>query len=377
MKKGRMTNLELLRMIAMMMVVTIHICNHGGLVDLAQKGTFSYYVVWTLFGLSFVAINVYILISGYFLVESSFSSWRLVKMEMQIWFYSMVILSLFWIFGDVEHDLKYLVYCLTPVVSDFYWFATMYVGMYLLSPILNAFVRSISKRQFQCVLLLLFVLLSAWTNIFYYTSGMNIVEGVSIAWFVAVYLFGAYIRMYYIPDGKAGKWFLIGGGLTVLIPVSRFIIDALLSTQWLGTRMLEDLLWGYSISYHYNSMFSILGAAGLFVAFLNLKLKDGFVSKFINLAASASFAVYLIHDHYYMRENMWDKINPWAWLDDWYLLPAIVVTVLGIYVVCMFIEWIRHFVFRPVEMWVKPYCDKFDAKLRDIWHGKKESDMIN
>ncbi len=377
MKKSRLANLELLRMIAMMMVVTIHISNHGGLVDLAQKGTFSYYVVWTLFGLSFVAINVYILISGYFLVESSFSSWRLIKMEMQIWFYSMVILSLFWIFGDVEHDLKYLVYCLTPVVSDFYWFATMYVGMYLLSPILNTFVRSISKRQFQCVLLLLFVLLSAWTNIFYYTSGMNIVEGVSIAWFVAVYLFGAYIRMYYIPDGKAGKWFLIGGGLTVLIPVSRFIIDALLSTQWLGTRMLEDLLWGYSISYHYNSMFSILGAAGLFVAFLNLKLKDGIVSKFINLAASASFAVYLIHDHYYMRENMWDKINPWAWLDDWYLLPAIIITVIGIYVVCMIIEWIRHFVFRPVEKWIKPYCDKFDAKLREIWHGKKESDMTN
>lgn len=34
MKKSRMANLELLRMIAMMMVVTIHICNHGGLVDL-------------------------------------------------------------------------------------------------------------------------------------------------------------------------------------------------------------------------------------------------------------------------------------------------------------------------------------------------------
>lgn len=253
-------------------------------------------MVWTLFGISFVAINIYILISGYFLAESSFSSWRLVKMEMQIWFYSMGILALFWIFGDVEHDVEYLVYCLTPVISDFYWFATMYVGMYLLSPILNTFVRSITKRQFQCILLLLFVLLSVWTNIFYYTSGMNIVEGVSIAWFVAVYLFGAYIRMYYVPDGRAGKWFMIGGGLTLLIPISRFVIDALLSTQWMGTRHLEDLL------------------------------------------------------------------------------PAIIATVLAIYAICMIIELIRHFLFKPVELWVKPYCDKFDAKLRELWHGNKESD---
>lgn len=377
MKKGRMANLELLRMIAMMMVVTIHVSNHGGLVDLAQKGTFPYYVVWTLFGLSFVAINVYILISGYFLVESSFSSWRLVKMEMQIWFYSMGILALFWIFGNVDKEMKYLVYCLTPVASDFYWFATMYVGMYLLSPILNTFVRSITKRQFQCVLLLLFVLLSAWTNIFYYTSGMNIAEGASIAWFAAIYLFGAYIRMYYVPDGKTGKWFLIGGGLMVLIPISRFIIDALVSTQWIGTGLLEDLLWGYSISYHYNSMLSVLGAVGLFVAFLNLQLKDGIGTRLINLAASTSFSVYLIHDHYYIRRTIWNKINPWAWLDDWYLLSAIIITVTGIYAVCMIIEWIRHFAFRPIEMWVKPYCDKFDAKLREIWHGKKEPNMAN
>lgn len=370
MQKGRMANLELLRMIAMMMVITIHICNHGGLVDIAQKGTFSYYVVWTLYGLSFVAINVYILISGYFLIESSFSSWRLIKMEMQIFFYSIGILALFWIFGNVDKDMKYLVYCLTPVISDFYWFATMYVGMYLLSPIINTFARAITKRQFQCTLLLLFVLLSAWTNIFYYTSGMNIVEGVSIAWFVAIYLVGAYIRMYYTPDGNFGKWFLYGGGLMVLIPISRFVIEFLLDTQWFGSRVLEDLLWGYSISYHYNSMFSILGALGLFLAFLNLRLKDGIGTKIINMMASTSFAVYLIHDHYYMRKSMWEKISPWAWLDDWYLLLAIIATVLAIYAVCMIIELIRRFAFKPVERWCKPFCDKFDSKLREMWSGE-------
>ena len=110
------------------------------------------------------------------------------------------------------------------------------------------------------------------------------------------------------------------------------------------------------------------------MAFLNLRIKDGIGARVINIAASTSFAVYLIHDHYYMRRTLWGWINPWAWLDDWYLLPAIIVTVLAIYAVCMIIELIRQFLFKPVELWVKPYCDKFDAKLRELWHGKKESD---
>jgi len=369
MKKARQGNLELLRLLSMLMVVTVHLCNHGGLVGNVQKGTAAYYIVWTLFGVSMVCINIYVLISGYFLSESSFASWRLVKMELQILFYSMGILALFWIFGSVEHDVKYLVYCATPIISDFYWFVTMYVGMYLLSPILNKFAKSITKRQFQCMLILLFCLLSVWTNVFYYTSGLNIAEGASIAWFVAIYLLGAYIRLHYVPDGKLSKWFLIGGGLVLMIPISRYIIEALVSIPWPGARLLEDLLWGYSISYHYNSMLATIGAAAVFVAFLNVKLRDGFGTGFINVAASVSFAVYLIHDHYYIRGTLWNFINPWEWLDDWYLLPGIILTVICIYGSCMVIELIRQWAFRPVEKWLKPFCEKFDSKLRKIWNG--------
>lgn len=372
MKKERQGNLELLRLIAMLMVVTMHVCSHGGMLDLAQKGTFAYYVVWILFGVSFVAINIYILISGYFICESRFSVWRLIKMEMQVLFYSLGILLLFWIFGNAEHDIKYLIYCITPIISDFYWFATMYVGMYLLSPLLNMFARSLTKRQFQCVLVLLFLQFSAWTNIFYYTSGMNIAEGVSIAWFLVIYLFGTYIRLHYVPNGKYGKWLLLGGGLTVLIPISRFVIEGVLGAFGGAAGFLEDLMWGYSVFYHYNSMLATAGAFILFIAFLNIKLKGGIGTKLIKLAASASFGVYLLHDHYYVREAIWKTINPWAWLDDWYMLPVMILTIILIYGICMVVELIRQWAFKPIEKKIKPVCDKLDAKLRKIWHGEEK-----
>ena len=312
------------------------------MIDLAQKGTVAYYAAWTLFGVSFVCINLYILISGYFLTESKFSTWRLAKIGMQVFFYAFGIMALFWLFGGVERDLKYFVYCMTPIISDFYWFATMYVGMYLLSPLLNRLAKGLTKRQFECVLVLLFFQFSVWTNIFYYTSGMNIAGGVSISWFLVMYLAGAYIRLHYVPDGKMGRWMAAGVGLALLIPVSRYVIEGLLATLLGSIAFLEDLMWGYSVFYQYNSILATLGAVCLFIAFLNVKIRDTRGAKFITLAASASFGVYLIHDHYYIRETLWKLINPWAWMDDWYLIPGIILTVIGIYGACMIIELLRQ-----------------------------------
>ena len=56
-------------------------------------GTASYYLVWTLFGVSFTCINLYLLISSYFLTESRFSLWKLVKMAVQVLFYALGIIG--------------------------------------------------------------------------------------------------------------------------------------------------------------------------------------------------------------------------------------------------------------------------------------------
>ena len=89
MKKTRQANLELLRLLAMVFVVTAHLMNHGNLIGAAKRGTASYYLVWTLFGVSFTCINLYLLISSYFLTESRFSLWKLVKLAVQVLFYAL------------------------------------------------------------------------------------------------------------------------------------------------------------------------------------------------------------------------------------------------------------------------------------------------
>ena len=67
-------------------------------------------------------------------------------------------------------------------------------------------------------------------HFYYFSSALNTAGGVSISWFLTIYLCGAYIRLYYQPDGKFLKWFLPAVGTSLLIPLSRFVIEALLSS---------------------------------------------------------------------------------------------------------------------------------------------------
>ena len=68
-RKTRMANLELLRCIAMMMVVVLHFLGKGNILgDLAAKDLGSVgLAAWLPESFCIVAVNVYMLISGYFL----------------------------------------------------------------------------------------------------------------------------------------------------------------------------------------------------------------------------------------------------------------------------------------------------------------------
>ena len=184
MKKQRQANLELLRIIAMVMVVTAHLVNHGNMITMAAPGSVPYYIVWTLFGVSFTCINIYLLISSYFLIDAKFSTFKIARMAGQVFFYAFGITLLFWLFSDVEKEFKYLVYSVLPILSDFYWFVSMYVGMYVLAPLMNRLIRALTRRQLQCAIALCFVLVSVWPNLIYFSSALNTAGGVSIAWFL-------------------------------------------------------------------------------------------------------------------------------------------------------------------------------------------------
>lgn len=369
MKTKRQSNLELLRLLAMVFIVTTHLINHGGLLwnPYLNKGEF--FVSWTLFGLAMISINVFILISGYFLCESKFSISRIIKLALQVVTYSLTITLIFWIFTDVEHDKKYLVYSIIPILSDFYWFISMYIGMYILSPIMNKLVHTLTKKQLQFTIGVALFLVSIWPNIIYFSSAMNTAGGVSISWFLTMYLVGAYIRMYYTPTQKCAKPLLLAFSVYMILPLSRVLFEFLLNSPLKNIPFLDDMLWGYSIFYNYSTIPVTIAAVLLFIGFLNFKIQNNILSSTINLLSSSAFGVYLLHDHYYIRESIWNIINPQSWIGHWYLFPLSILVVLGVYLVGTCIEQIRQLIFKPIlnSQKLHDWCQNIDKKLNSVW----------
>ena len=65
-QKHNLVGIELLRIIAMMMVVGLHYLNFGGI--LWSDAIVNRRIAWGVESFLFVAVNCYVLISGYFLV---------------------------------------------------------------------------------------------------------------------------------------------------------------------------------------------------------------------------------------------------------------------------------------------------------------------
>ena len=116
-----------------------------------------------------VAVNGYVLLSGYFLCEKSFSVRRLLRLIAEILFYTILIPVVLVVMGVIPSsealNLYHLWNCLFPVESGHYWFATSYVVMILFSPVLNAAVRTLTRKQLKATLFFLFLFLSAGKSV--------------------------------------------------------------------------------------------------------------------------------------------------------------------------------------------------------------------
>ena len=187
--KQRQSNIELLRILSMVMIVFLHIMNHGGLLDTVVYGTVNYYAFWMIEVLSYVSVNVYVLISGYFLITQKFSLKKLLTILIEVLFYSMLFFTIFVISGRVPFSLKGLALAIVPVKE--YWFTRIYIGLYILFPFLNMALLKLSKTVWRALLITLLLLFSLIIP-----STALSVSGNGIVWFVTLYVIAAYIRVF-------------------------------------------------------------------------------------------------------------------------------------------------------------------------------------
>ncbi len=227
----KMANFELLRMIAMFMIVLHHFSVHSDLVSASEFSANR--VILQLFALfGKVGINCFVLISAYFLSTSTFKKeavWRTL-------FYS-VILTFLCKYGlGVSVPTSSLIKSFFPFLSIAYCFVNAYLLMYLFAPFFNAAIKHLEKKKLKQYLLLFLVVFSIIQNITNYKSFTN-----DFIWFFFLYLIGTTLRIYYKDHHTSliyGSLFLIG---TMISMVGIIVCDRL-STRFSFFDNIDKLL---------------------------------------------------------------------------------------------------------------------------------------
>lgn len=188
-KAVRQSNFELLRIICMLLIIGHHLAVHGDYAAPQNIAANEYVVRYFTTG-GKLGVNIFVLISGYFMINSKFRIRKLIRMFAQILFYSLLIFTFLLALKKAEYTNWLLLSTLLPLSTSLWWFVTTYVIMYCLSPFLNILIKNCSQKL-HLILVVFLVAIQCVVQLALNTSYIS-----NVGWFVTLYLIAAYIRLY-------------------------------------------------------------------------------------------------------------------------------------------------------------------------------------
>lgn len=360
-KKPREANLDLLRIVSMLLIVFLHSIDHSGVLENAENcSTGMYFYVRFMYALCQVCVNIYVMLSGYFMVNSKFRLHKLVTLWMEATFYSFMLKLVFMLSGVDSFSVISLAGCFFPILTGRYWFLTIYVGMYLVSPFLNTLIHAMNKRQHGMLNLCLFAIMSIWISIHPAIVGMNSGGGWGIAWFVVMYLAAAWLRLYYKPKGKPLGFLGIFLCIPFAMAVAQTVLKGNVSIPGAGILLTIVKHW-----FRYDSAPVYLMTISLFVAFMNIHIRSEKVSKAIISIAPLTLGVYLIHNHANVAPWSWEVLNLPPKMNSAAFAFIQLGCVLGIFAICAAIDALRNATVGRIENApsVAKVCNHIQEKL--------------
>lgn len=325
----RRSNIELLRILLILMVIVLHYFNAdmGGALGHVHPGSISYNFIHLMESLCIVAVNGFVLITGYFSYKKGSVKVSKVTNLILIMIFWGLLLSLLTVFvlRPESVDMRVIEDIIKSATNQ--WFVIIYCILYLLIPFLNKVINNISQNSYKTLLVIGLIFFYLWPS--FYTKITISDAGYGIVNFVYLYFIGAYIRKYHEKDKH------------VLSPLIIYLGCALITT-------LASLKIGRA--WDYNFIFNLIGSVALFEVFRSINIKH---SKVINKLATYTFAVYLIDVNnffnIYLYRTLFHSNNYWS-SNDMFL--NLIITTIGIYVICIILESLRVLLFGKIFKWL-------------------------
>ena len=346
----RKSNIELLRVLTMLGVLILHYNNKqigGGMAAVTPSSSNEGVMLFTE-SASLVAVNVFIIISGYFLINNQKRSFY----KPLLLYLQMSVVNILFYFADTIRQstifsLKGLVACLAPTN----WFINIYIALYFISPFINKAIKEIGAKSQRLLLLILLILFSLEptmadlinavigesNNTTNFISRYGTLYGYSITQFVLMYVIGAMIRL----DENAIRH---KPTKTYLFVYFATVVADSFWTKW------NDVV------YEYCNPFLIIGAVCIFVFFLKLRIED---NRIINSLAKGSFSVFLVHRYLLQFYQIAKYVNESLPV---YILHLLV-TIVSIYLISWLFYLAYNFLSAPLVTVLKRLLKSFDYEI--------------
>lgn len=309
-KKERNSGIELLKIIAIVLIVIFHVVNtlktinpyisySDYVIDLSVATTDIWKFILTIFSyLGYLGNSIFFICSAWFLLRSSkYNKRKWFFMLLEIWFISMFILVVMLIIRHGDISGKILLKSILPTTFAPNWYLTCYLLFYPIHPLLNVVIQKLDKQhlfRFSAALFVIYGCFAFIKNDLFFSSTI-------ILW-IAIYFVMAYIQLYLKDFADSDKY--------------NFMLLAVGLVGWFGIAFVANYL-GLHISFfndkvlrwatNYNPFLIIIA-----IALFNLMRKLTFKNRAINYISSLSLLVYIIHENVvlrnYCRTALWNYV---------------------------------------------------------------------
>lgn len=278
MKLERNSNIEALRIVCMLLIIAHHVIDVKGhdFDSLLVNNVYRCGVLPTVC----VPVDCFVLISGWFGIKTNWC--KLFSLNNMTTFYAItlgVIYVLVW--GKIP-DVQSVIKIALPVVTQQYWFITMYVVLCLLAPFINLMLEYMNEKEVRQLLQLMCVMFVLLPTVGYILNFRSITgdAGYGPINFFFLYILGRYMRLYHQPKHSSTYYALFFVLTCVLGGVFQLLYSHILGFEF--TSLISS-----------DTLFVVAGAVLLFCMFERLN----FSNRVINYVSSFALPVYIIHIH--------------------------------------------------------------------------------
>lgn len=298
--KQRSSNLELLRIVAMLMVVGTHlltaVIRDAVILNPEERYWVKFLTQWSCY-LTWTCVNLFVLISGWFAIRPTRQ--KVASYIFNVLFFAVGILAVALILGKAVLSEETVLSALVWV--KYYWFLGAYLVLMIFAPALNVYCETCSRRQLEVVLVCFFAVqfLYDCTYSLHQFSMFN--EGYSPISFLGLYLLGRYMRMYKPGFTRLSKWadLAIALGIITVFTAICVPLTGAARMHWIVATCL------------YTSPNVLASTVFIFLFFSKLN----FQSRIVNWLAASALAVYLLHTHFCVIGEYFKPLGKRLWFE--------------------------------------------------------------